>query len=50
MDVKKNHDPKSMERLRRMAERYPELAPLLDTCRSVEEIEEAIRELSRLGW
>ena len=45
----RERDPKAMERLRRIGERYPELAPLLDTCRTVEEIEEAIRELQKLG-
>jgi len=50
--VKVNSDsnPKAIERLRRIGERFPELAPLLETCRTVEEIEEAIRELQKLGW
>lgn len=46
----KERDPKALEKLRKIGERYPELAPLLDTCRTVEEIEEAIAELQQLGW
>lgn len=48
--MKNERDPKALERLRKIGERFPELAPLLDTCRTVEEIEQAIRELQSLGW
>lgn len=40
----------AMERLRKVGEQYPELAPLLSTCKTVEEIEQAIAELQQMGW
>lgn len=40
----------AMERLRKIGEQYPELTPLLTTCKTVEEIEQAIQELQSLGW
>ena len=50
MNVKSDPNKKAIEKLRRIGERFPELAPLLNTCRTVEEIEEAIQELRKLGW